>query len=68
MSMTFDEWLQYGLSQGWNGPAVCAIHDGLPTTEEEDAGWELGADDCVHVLRLYQAIIRFFNEFLRPAA
>jgi hypothetical protein len=54
MSMTFDEWVQHGLTQGWIGPAVCAIHDGLPTTAEEDAGWDQGADDCIHVLRLYQ--------------
>jgi len=54
MSMTFDEWLQHGLTQGWVGPAVCAIHDGLPTTAEEDNGWSEGADDCIHVLRLYQ--------------
>jgi len=54
MSMTFDEWLQYGLTQGWNGPPVCSVHDGIPTTAEEDAGWEQGADDCIYVLRMYQ--------------
>ena len=54
MSMTFDEWLQYGLTQGWNGPPVCSVHDGIPTTLQEDAGWEQGADDCIHVIRLYE--------------
>lgn len=51
MSMTFDEWLQYGLSQGWNGPAVCSTHDGIPTTAEEDENYD---DVCVHVIRLYE--------------
>ena len=54
MSMTFDEWLQYGLTQGWSGPPVCSVHDGIPTTAEEDAGWEQGVDDCIYVLRMYQ--------------
>jgi hypothetical protein len=54
MSMTFDEWLQYGLSQGWNGPAVCVIHDGTPTTAEEDWGFDQGADPCIHMIRLYE--------------
>jgi len=54
MEKSFDEWLQEGISLGFCGPAVCGIHDGLPTTAEEDAGWEQGADDCIHVLRLYE--------------
>lgn len=51
MSMTFDEWLQYGLLQGWNGPAVCSTHDGIPTTAEEDENYD---DVCIHVIRLYE--------------
>ena len=52
--MTFDEWLQYGLTQGWCGPTVCSIHDGLPTTSEEDWGFDQGADPCIHIVRLYE--------------
>jgi hypothetical protein len=51
MSMTFDEWLQHGLTQGWVGPAVCSTHDGIPTTAEEDENYD---DACIHVLRLYE--------------
>jgi len=53
MSMSFDEWLQHGLTQGWVGPAVCSTHDGVPTTRDEDLEWETG-DPCIHVLRLYE--------------
>lgn len=50
--MNFDEWLKLGVSNGWCGPAVCVIHDGLPTTANEDKALEMG-DPCIHVLRLY---------------
>lgn len=50
---TFDEWLQIGLTNGWCGPAVCAIHDGLPTSAAEDAELD-ESDPCVHVIRLYE--------------
>lgn len=51
--MTFEEWLQYGITQGWCGPSVCAIHDGLPTTAEEDVDME-ELDPCIHIIRLYE--------------
>jgi len=51
--LTFDEWLQYGLTQNWCGPAVCVTHDGLPMTEtEEQEMYEL--DPCIHAIRLYE--------------
>jgi hypothetical protein len=39
---------------GWCGPAVCSTHDGLPTSEPEDAEFEDGGDPCIHVIRLYE--------------
>jgi hypothetical protein len=48
--MTFDQWIQYGISQGWCGPALCAIHDGIPTTAEEDDD----GDSCLQIIRLYE--------------
>ena len=53
MEMTFAEWLQYGLTQGWAGPPVCYTHDGIPSTKDEDEEFETG-DPCIHVLRLYE--------------
>jgi len=49
----FDTWLRIGIEQGWCGPAVCATHDGTPTSEIEDTEFEDGADPCLHILRLY---------------
>ena len=51
--MNLDDWLAYGLEQGWCGPAVCATYDGTPYSEAELDEFEEGNDPCVHVLRLY---------------
>jgi len=47
--MTFDEWMTFGLTQGWID-ALCATHDSLLTEEE----WEMVEEDdpCIPVLRL----------------
>jgi hypothetical protein len=49
---TFDDWLKYGYVKGWCGAPVCYTHDGLPTTEAEDAEFEEG-DPCIQIVRLY---------------
>lgn len=48
----FDDWLQFGIKQGFCGPPVCSTHDGIPTSEEEDEQWE-EFDPCIHVIRPY---------------
>jgi hypothetical protein len=52
---TFENWLAYGYAQGWCGPPVCEIHDGLPTSETEDAEFDEHGEVCVHVVRLYES-------------
>jgi len=52
--MNFNEWLEYGIKQGWAGPDVCYTHDGLPTDEAEEAEFEEGSDPCLHIIRLYE--------------
>lgn len=52
--MEFNEWLEFGIKQGWCGPDVCYTHDGLPTSEAEDLEFEEGGDPCMHVIRLYE--------------
>jgi|AntAceMinimDraft_11_1070367.scaffolds.fasta_scaffold03250_6 hypothetical protein len=42
--MSFDEWIEYGLSRSWNSSPICRTHDGMP--EDVDA--------CNHYLLLYQ--------------
>lgn len=56
--MTFEEWHGIGYAEGWCSDIVCATHDGLPSTEEEDEAWEQGWDPCVPALRLYDGLKR----------
>jgi len=53
LTLTFDEWLTYGVGKGYCSAPVCNTHDGLPSSEEEDAQWEDGGDPCVPAVRLY---------------
>lgn len=49
----FIEVLEQATNKGWASKIVCATHDGLPRTEEEDADWEQGLDPCVPAVRLW---------------
>lgn len=51
--MTYDEWLRYGLDNGYCGAPVCITHDGYPTTEEEDDLYADGDDVCLFLMRPY---------------
>ena len=48
----FDDWMAFGIKQGWCGPPVCSTHDGIPTSEAEDEEWE-EHDPCIHIIRPY---------------
>jgi hypothetical protein len=52
--MDFDDWLHMGMTNGWCSKIVCATHDGLPATPEEDFQWEEGYDPCVPAVRLWE--------------
>lgn len=49
----FWHWAEHGVSRGWCSEPVCATHDGIPSTPEEQAEWDEGHDPCEHVLRLW---------------
>jgi hypothetical protein len=53
LTLTIDEWLEYGRLRGWCSEVVCSTHDGVPTTDEEDERWEAGEDPCMAVVRLW---------------
>lgn len=52
--MNQHEWIKYGIDNGWCSPPVCYMHDGLPTTPDEDAELDDGFDPCVHIIRMYE--------------
>lgn len=48
-----EHWLSVGYVRGYCGPPVCVIHDGYPSTEQEDGDFEDGYDPCIDMVRLY---------------
>jgi len=50
--MTFEQWLQVGVENGFCSESFCNTHDGSPTGEKEERLWEEGYDPCVHMVRL----------------
>jgi len=53
--MSFDEWLEYGVSQKWCLWPVCHVHDGVPLTVDEEFEFDEGHDPCVHVIRVLES-------------
>lgn len=51
--LTIDEWLQYGIDHNYCSQAVCATHDGLPMTPEEEQYWDEGYDPCSVGVRIW---------------
>ena len=50
--MTFDEWLEFGVQNGYCSPQYCATHDVGFITPYEEQQFDDGYDPCVHVVRL----------------
>ena len=51
----FEDWIAYGIKQGWCGPPVCYTHDGLPMADEEHEEFDEGHDPCLHIIRMYES-------------
>lgn len=51
--MTWHEWLEVGVNNGWVSPVQCATHEGVPTTDDEDEQYDEGDDPCLPVLRVW---------------
>lgn len=53
--ISFDLWYEAGLRQGFIGPLVCAIHDGVPMTVDEEQSIIDREAVCVYVMRRYDS-------------
>lgn len=49
----FEKWILQGIERKWISDVVCATHEGLPNTEEEEKEWEEGYDPCVPGIRVW---------------
>jgi len=50
--MTFNEWIEQGIKQGYCSEIVCCTHDGPPISETEDQLIGEGHDPCCFIVRL----------------
>lgn len=50
--MNRDEWLQYGVDNGFCTEPFCYTHDPMPETKAEEIAWLSGDDPCVVIMRL----------------
>lgn len=51
-AMDFEEWLAYGVANGFCSEQFCETHAGLPLSPTELELWDEGQDPCCHVVRL----------------
>jgi hypothetical protein len=52
--MTREEWLAYGIEQGFCSMPICVYHDGIPTTHSEDLDIDKHGEICLHLIRPYK--------------
>jgi hypothetical protein len=52
--MNIQEWIAYGIEQRFCSAVVCATHDGLPWTQQEEDDFNAGVldDPCVYGVRI----------------
>ena len=50
--MSFEDWFNYGVANGYCSDQFCSTHDVAPMHETEEQEWQQGGDPCMHVIRL----------------
>ena len=51
--LDFQEWLEFGIANGWVANPSCYFHDSIPATDEEEAEIDEGGDPCINVIRVW---------------
>lgn len=51
-TMSFDEWIEFGVANGYCSEQFCNTHDGGPSSATEEELWNNGSDPCAHYVRL----------------
>ena len=52
-SLDFQEWVEYGVVNGWVAQPVCYHHEMLPVTDAESEQMDEGDDPCLNVIRVW---------------
>jgi hypothetical protein len=51
------DWIRYGIDNGFCTEVVCQSHDGVPLTPEEEKLVEVGEDICIFLVRINNELI-----------
>jgi len=51
--LDFNEWIEFGVKQGWISEPTCYYHDSLPMTDIEYEEVDEGGDPCINVVRIW---------------
>lgn len=65
MKMTIEEWLQYGIDNGYCTEVFCDTHDGGPASASEWMAFDEGLDLCREVVRI--GTVEQWEEFARES-
>jgi hypothetical protein len=52
IKMDYNEWLEFGIQNGFCSLPFCETHDGIPMHETEERAWDEGGDPCHVAIRL----------------
>lgn len=52
INLTREQWIQYGVRQGYCSAPFCETHEGGPIADSEGDAFERGGDPCLVYLRL----------------
>lgn len=52
--MTFQEWIDLGISMGFCSELICVHHDEIPVTEIEEDELEFDSEMCLPLVRIWQ--------------
>ena len=53
INLTLEEWVRYGMAQGYCTDIVCDTHSGVEMTDQENEEWDEGFDPCIPVIRIW---------------
>lgn len=53
VNLTLEQWVAYGIQEGYCTDIVCDTHNGTEMTPEEEYEFEEGFDPCIPVVRIW---------------
>jgi len=52
VNLTREQWIQFGVREGYCSAPFCDTHDGPPMADSENEVWDQGGDPCMVYIRV----------------